>query len=86
MYRVEQKIHGHTYVYEVTSYWDAKKKQSRQKRVYIGRKDPKTGEIVDTKRESSKPIDSPEFVIGTPKSGFLGRGLFLVPALERASL
>ena len=61
MYRVEQKIHGHTYVYEVTSYWDAKKKQARQKRVYIGRKDPKTGEIVDTKRESSKPIDSLSF-------------------------
>ena len=61
MYRVEQKIHGHTYVYEVTSYWDAEKRQARQKRVYIGRKDLKTGEVVDTKRASSKPVESLSF-------------------------
>jgi len=61
MYTIEQKIHGHTYVYEVTNHWDAKKKQARQKRVYIGRKDPQTGKIVDTKRVSSKPVDSQIF-------------------------
>jgi transposase len=37
-YIVEQKIKGNIYLYEVTSYWDKKKKQSRQKRKYLGRK------------------------------------------------
>jgi len=37
-YIVEQKIKGNIYLYEVVSYWDKKKKQSRQKRKYLGRK------------------------------------------------
>ena len=37
-YVVEQKIKGNIYLYEVTSYWDKEKKQSRQKRKYLGRK------------------------------------------------
>ncbi len=35
---VEQKIKGRTYLYEVESYYDKTKKQSRQKRKYMGRK------------------------------------------------
>ena len=35
---VEQKINGRIYLYKVESYWDKKKKQSRQKRTYIGPK------------------------------------------------
>src|SRR3990167_3599148 len=61
MYRIEQKIGAHTYVYEVTSYWDAGKKQPRQRRVYIGRKDPKSGEVIDTKRASATPVGSLSF-------------------------
>jgi len=38
-YIVEQKIKGRIYFYEVTSYWDKKKKQARQKRRYIGAKE-----------------------------------------------
>lgn len=47
-YLVEQKVSGKIYVYEATSYWDKEKKQSRQKRTYLGRKDPHTGEIIKT--------------------------------------
>jgi transposase len=37
-YIVEQKIKGKIYLYRVESYWDKEKKQSRQKRTYIGPK------------------------------------------------
>ena len=40
-YIVEQKIKGNIYLYEVESYWDKEKKQARQKRTYIGPKNPK---------------------------------------------
>ena len=45
---VEQKIKGNIYLYNVESYWDKEKKQSRQKRTYIG---PKKG---GKKRNRSK--------------------------------
>ena len=35
---MEQKIKGNIYLYRVESYWDKEKKQSRQKRTYIGPK------------------------------------------------
>ena len=38
-YIVEQKIKNRIYLYEVNSYWDKNKKQSRQKRKYIGPKE-----------------------------------------------
>jgi len=46
----EQKIGGHVYVYRAESYWDKEKKQPRQRRVYLGKKDPRTGEIVPTQK------------------------------------
>jgi len=51
-YRVEQvnKKNGITYVYESRSYWDKEKKQSRSKRVCIGKIDPDTGAFVPSKR------------------------------------
>ena len=55
-YEVEQTRNGKTYIYKVESYWDKEKKQARQKRTYIGRKDAVTGEI---KRKKSKiPVGS----------------------------
>ena len=39
-YIVEQTIKGKIYLYNVESYWDKNKKQSRQKRTYIGPKNP----------------------------------------------
>ena len=50
-YIVEQKIKGRIYLYKADSYWDKDKKQSRQKRTYIGPKDAK-------KRPSIKQIHS----------------------------
>ncbi len=44
-YIIEQKIQGRVYLYEVQAYWDKDKKQARQKRRYIGRKDDATGEV-----------------------------------------
>ncbi|MBW6481311.1 MAG: IS1634 family transposase [Bacteroidales bacterium] len=48
-YVIEQKVKDHVYLYEVESYWDKEKKQSRQRRTYLGRKDIQTGEIIQEK-------------------------------------
>ena len=40
-YIIEQNIKGNIYLYNVDSYWDKEKKQSRQKRTYIGPKNSK---------------------------------------------
>ena len=54
-YIIEQKNNkGHIYLYKVTGYWDSAKQQARQKRRYLGKKDPKTGETV-TPRKSNLP-------------------------------
>ena len=53
-YIVEQKIKGKIYLYEVESYWDKEKKQARQRRKYLGAKDPVTGESV-TPRKGIRP-------------------------------
>jgi hypothetical protein len=45
-YIVKQKIHGRTYAYEAENYWDPEKKQSRQKRRYLGVWDESTGQII----------------------------------------
>jgi transposase len=45
-YLVKQKIRGHTYVYEAENFWDSEKKQSRQKRRYLGVWDEATGKII----------------------------------------
>jgi len=39
MYKFEQKIGNNIYVYEIKSFWDKEKKQSRQVRKYIGKRD-----------------------------------------------
>lgn len=53
-YRINQRIGKHVYVYEAESYWDPEKKQPRQKRKYIGKKDPVTGEV-STPRKGFTP-------------------------------
>lgn len=55
-YKVNQKVGRYTYVYEAESYWDKDKKQSRQRRKYLGRKDLISGEIVDTKVANKSQI------------------------------
>ena len=45
-YVVYQKIGSRVYVYEAEAYYDKEKKQARQKRKYLGRVAPETGEII----------------------------------------
>jgi hypothetical protein len=45
-YVVEQTVKGHTYLYNVESFWDKDKKQPRQRRTYIGKKEPLSGTLV----------------------------------------
>jgi len=45
-YTVEHKVGKYIYICRITSYWDKEKKQPRQHREYIGRKDPKTGKVI----------------------------------------
>jgi len=45
-YLIKQKIRGHTYVYEAENFWDPEKKQSRQKRKYLGVWDEASGMII----------------------------------------
>ena len=62
---VKNKSNGTTYVYESENYWDREKKQSRSKRICIGKLDD-AGNFVPSAR-FSKPI--PESVTVTPKRG-----------------
>jgi transposase len=59
-YIIEQKIKGNIYLYEVESYWDSDKKQPRQRRRYLGKKDEITGEAI-TPRKSNLPRQTLEF-------------------------
>jgi hypothetical protein len=45
-YLVKQKIHGRTYAYEAENFWNSEKKQSRQKRNYLGVWDEASGQIL----------------------------------------
>jgi len=45
-FTIEQKIGHHTYLYEVESYWDPEKKQPKQRRKYLGKKDPESGQAI----------------------------------------
>jgi transposase len=42
-YMIEKRVGNNVYLYEATSFWDPEKKQPRQKRTYLGKKDPQTG-------------------------------------------
>lgn len=46
---------GAVYAYDQTSVYDARKKQSRPVRKYLGRVDPETGEIISTKGKRGRP-------------------------------
>jgi len=59
-FKVEQKVKGKIYVYQVESYWDPVKGQSRQRRTYLGRKDEKSGKVTNTDK-SSLPKGSHSF-------------------------
>ena len=45
---------GITYAYETQYHWDKEKKQSRSKRVCVGKVDPATGKIIPTRGKAKK--------------------------------
>ena len=45
---------GITYAYDTTYYWDKEKRQSRSKRICVGKIDPETGDIVPTRGKAKK--------------------------------
>lgn len=47
---LKNKKNGITYVYESENYWDKSKKQSRSRRICIGKLDPQTGELLPSKK------------------------------------
>ena len=54
VYQENPKTHV-KYAYESISYWDKDKKAPRSKRRYLGRVDPETGEIIESKRKHKEP-------------------------------
>lgn len=58
VYQENPKTHV-KYAYESISYWDKDKKAPRSKRRYLGRVDPETGEIIESKRKRKEPEDGP---------------------------
>lgn len=51
---------GVTYAYEIISHYDPETKQSRPKKVYLGRVNPETGEIEPTSGKRGRPRKQPE--------------------------
>lgn len=52
---LKNKQNGITYVYESENYWDKVKKQSRSRRICIGKLDPLTGELIPSRRLAASP-------------------------------
>ena len=59
---------GITYAYETQYHWDKEKKQSRSKRVCVGKVDPATGKIIPT-RGRAKKHEEKATVTATGKTG-----------------
>ena len=51
---------GNRYAYEIISHYDPETKQSRPKKVYLGRVNPETGEIEPTSGKRGRPRKQPE--------------------------
>lgn len=66
-YIVKQKRGNSIYVYRATSYWDKEKNQARQRREYLGRIDPATGQFIKStgikgkKAMSMMPVSSKDY-------------------------
>ena len=56
----QNKKSGVTYAYEDHPYWDQGKKQSRSKRILLGKVDPLTGDIVPTRGRKAKKTQNQE--------------------------
>lgn len=51
---ITNKQTGITYVYRSESYWDKEKKAPRNRRTLIGKIDPETGKVVETRKRTRK--------------------------------
>ena len=60
VYRSTNKKTGITYVIESHSYWDKELKAPRNTKKVIGKIDPVTGEMVETRKRGSKSNESAE--------------------------
>lgn len=54
---ITNKRSGVTYVYRSESYWDKQKKAPRNRRTLIGKVDPVTGDVVETKKRKHTQTD-----------------------------
>ncbi|MCP3659482.1 MAG: hypothetical protein GY830_03840 [Bacteroidetes bacterium] len=69
-YLVEQKIKGRIYLYQVENFWDTQKKQSRQKRKYLGPKERVYKRKNDTS-QTWEALQKSGLPIKSYKKGFL---------------
>ena len=78
---------GVTYVYESISYWDKKKKQSRNKRICVGKLDPITKELIPSKRLAPTPEQTAlEDLAITASAKIVGGSIILDAITERLGL
>ena len=68
----KNKKTGVTYVYESISYWDKEKQQSRARRRCIGKLDPKTKEIVPTRKRAPARARGDSVPITLARRSFYG--------------
>jgi transposase len=81
------KTTGITYVYESVSFWDKKKKQSRNKRVCVGKLDPTSGEFIPSKRLVSVSEQAATQVpVTTATAVIVGASIVLDTITERLGL
>jgi transposase len=88
-YKIEQKINGRIYVYEVESYWDKEKKQARQRRRYICPKErvyeTSKSKAEEVKIEVEQKIEPENRLHGKP-SNFISKtygDVFLINHLQK---
>jgi transposase len=78
---------GVTYVYESISFWDKEKKQSRNKRVCLGKLDPTSGKLVSSKRLApSLEQVTPQNFVTTATAEIVGTSVVLDVITERLGL
>jgi transposase len=60
---IHREIRGSKiYVYEIKARWDKEKQQSRNERIYLGREDPLTGQLIPKTEGVSVPIEQERFL------------------------
>lgn len=81
------KTNGMTYVYESISFWDKEKKQSRNKRVCVGKLDSASGELIPSKRlvSVSEPLAT-DVPVTTATAKIVGPSIVLDTITERLGL